>query len=382
MRRGSAGFATSYTTRPVLSGTPRRYGYCSWLARRSPSASCTLCECVPFGTAMCLTTPGRASLALARGHLRLRADPRRRVLPAVERLEYRPSAIARGLRLRRTRTLAMLVPDITNPFFPAIIRGAEEAARERGYELVLCNTDDEAEREKASLRVLRERQADGLLIATSRMADATLASVRRERFPFVLVNRGSRVPEDPAVEVDNARAAAEIVAHLVHLGHKRIAHIAGPLNTTTGAERAAGYRDALRAHGLTADVTLTAEAAAYSDDAGYAAAKHLLGAAPTAIFAANDLLALGALRAARESGVRVPSDLSLVGVNDIPMVALLDPPLTTARVPQREMGAIAAQMLIGLIEREPMAERRVLLDTKLVVRGSTAAPRSSDRRVA
>jgi len=230
--------------------------------------------------------------------------------------------------------------------------------------------------------VLRERQADGLLIATSRMADATLASVRRERFPFVLVNRGSRVAEDPAVEVNNARAAAEIIAHLVHLGHKRIAHIAGPLSTTTGAERAAGYRDALRAHGLSVDATLMAEAAAYSEDAGHAAARRLLAAAPTAIFAANDLLALGALRAAREIAVRVPAELSLVGINNIPMVGLLDPPLTTARVPQREMGAVAARMLIGLVERQPVPERHVVLDTELVVRGSTAAPRSADRRVA
>jgi LacI family transcriptional regulator len=230
--------------------------------------------------------------------------------------------------------------------------------------------------------VLRERQADGLLIASSRMADATLASVRRERFPFVLVNRGSRVVEDPAVEVNNARAAAEIVAHLVHLGHKRIAHIAGPLSTTTGAERAAGYRDALRAHGLRADAALAAEAAAYSEDAGYAAARLLFEVAPTAIFAANDLLALGALRAARERGVRVPADLSLVGINDIPMVGLLDPPLTTARVPQREMGAIAARMLIALLEHEPVARRHVLLDTELVVRGSTGAPRAVDRQVA
>jgi len=276
----------------------------------------------------------------------------------------------------------MLVPDITNPFFPPIIRGAEEAARERGYELVLCNTDDDPERERASLRVLRERQADGLLIATSRMADATLASVRRERFPFVLVNRGSRVAEDPAVEVNNARAAAEIVAHLVDLGHTRIAHVAGPLSTTTGAERAAGYREALRGHGLPADAALVAEAVSYSEDAGHVAAMCLLAVAPTAIFAANDLLALGALRAAREKGLRVPADLSLVGINDIPMVGLLDPPLTTARVPQREMGELAARMLIGLVEREPVAQRHVLLDTKLVVRGSTAAPRSADRRVA
>ena len=194
--------------------------------------------------------------------------------------------------------------------------------------------------------------------------------------------RGSRVAADPAVEVNNSRAASEIVAHLVGLGHTRIAHIAGPLSTTTGAERAAGYRDALRAHGLSVDATLMAEAVAYSEDAGCAAAKRLLDAAPTAIFAANDLLALGALRAAREIGVRVPADLSLVGINDIPMVNLLDPPLTTARVPQREMGAIAARMLIGLLEREPVVDRHVLLDTELIVRGSTAAPRSADRRVA
>ena len=326
--------------------------------------------------------PSTVSRALHRADLPLSAETRRRVLAAVERLEYRPSAIARGLRLRRTHTLGMLVPDITNPFFPPIIRGAEEAARERGYELVLCNTDDETDRETASLRVLRERQADGVLIATSRMADATLASVRRERFPFVLVNRGSRVAGDPSVEVNNARAAAEIVAHLALLGHTRIAHIAGPLSTTTGAERASGYRDALRAHGLPTDATLVAEAAAYSEDAGHTAAIRLLDVAPTAIFAANDLLALGALRAAREKGLRVPQELSLVGINDIPMVGLIDPPLTTARVPQREMGAIAARMLIGLLAHEPIARRRVLLDTELVVRGSTGVPRNAGQRVA
>src|SRR6058998_1866893 len=190
--------------------------------------------------------PSTVSRALHRADLPLRPETRRRVLAAVDRLEYRPSAIARGLRLQRTKTLGMLVPDITNPFFPPIIRGAEEAARERGYELVLCNTDDAPERETASLRVLRERQADGLLIATSRMADTTVAALRGERFPFVLVNRGSSVTADPSVEVDNERAASEIVAHLVGLGHTRIAHIAGPLSTTTGAERAAGYRAAMK----------------------------------------------------------------------------------------------------------------------------------------
>ena len=298
------------------------------------------------------------------------------MLAAVERLEYRPSMLARGLRLQRTSTLGLLVPDITNPFFPPIIRGAEEAARERGYELVLCNTDDVPDRETASLRLLRERQADGLLIATSRMADATVSSVRRERFPFVLVNRGSRSTADHSVEVDNDSAARAVVAHLAALGHRRIAHIAGPLSTTTGAERAAGYRSAMREHGLD-DAICVVEAAAYSEDAGRAATEQLRGRHPTAVFAANDLLAIGALQAFRAAGTRVPDDVSLVGVNDIPLAGLIDPPLTTTRVPQREMGQIAARMLIALLEGEPVERPHVLLATELIVRGSTAVARAS-----
>jgi len=326
--------------------------------------------------------PSTVSRALHRADLPLRPETRRKVLAAVARLEYRPSVIARGLRLQRTNTLGMLVPDITNPFFPPIIRGAEEAARERGYELVLCNTDDSPDRETASLRLLRERQADGLLMATSRMADATLAAVRRDRFPFVLVNRGSRVPADLSVEVDNERAAESVIAHLAGLGHRRIAHIAGPLSTTTGAERAAGYRAAMRSRGLPADESLVAEAEAYAEPSGYAAAVRLLRASPTAIFGANDLLILGALRAAREARLRVPQDISLVGVNDIPLAGLIDPPLTTVRVPQREMGEIAARMLIAVLENETVARRHVLLDTTLIVRGSTGAPARAARSVA
>lgn len=316
--------------------------------------------------------PSTVSRALSRTDLPVRPETRRKVLAAARRLEYRPSPLARGLRLQRTKTLGMLVPDITNPFFPPIIRGAEEAARERGYELVLSNTDDSPDRERASLALMRERQADGLLIATSRMADATLTGVRRDRLPFVLVNRGSRVTADHSVEVDNERAAETVVAHLASLGHRRIAHIAGPLSTTTGAERAAGYRAAMTAHGLGAHA-LVVEASAYSEDAGRDAAAKVLGADPTAIFAANDLIAIGVLRALREVGRRVPRDVSLVGVNDIPLAGFLDPPLTTMRVPQREMGGVAARMLIALLEGEPLTRRQVVLETSLVVRGSTAA---------
>jgi LacI family transcriptional regulator len=315
----------------------------------------------------------------ARPELLLRVETRERVVAAAERLGYRPSVLARSLRLRRTLTLGMLVPDIANPFFPPIIKGAEDVAHERGYTLVLCNTADVPEREATYLRVLRERQVDGALIASTRMADATITGLRADGFPFVLVNRATRGSSDLAVTVDNRHAAGEAIAHLAALGHRRIAQVAGPHTTATGAERVAGARRALLSRGLDASVVVEAEA--WSESAGYRAARRLLIAdPPTAIFGANDLIALGVLRAAREAGLRVPDDLSVVGFNDIGESALID--LTTVHVPQEEMGAAAARLLIGALEREPIAERRVVLAARMVVRGSTAAPRLAALEIA
>ena len=302
------------------------------------------------------------------GHA-LRPETRARVLSVVDRLGYRPSALAQSLRLRRTLTLGMLVPDIANTFLAGIIKGAEEAAHERGYTLVLCNTGDVPEREATYIRVLREREVDGVLVASTRMADATIDELRADRFPFVLVNRGAGGTDDLVVTVDNRAAAAVVVDHLAAGGHRHIAHIAGPRSTTTGLERAAGAQDAARRHGLRTDVV---EAEAWSELAGYRAARQLLrDEPPTAIFGANDLIALGALRAAREAGIRVPLDMALAGFNDSAEASLLD--LTTIHVPQEQMGMRAAQLLIARLEGQPIAEPRVVIPVELVVRGSTAA---------
>ncbi|MDP9265033.1 MAG: LacI family DNA-binding transcriptional regulator [Chloroflexota bacterium] len=309
-----------------------------------------------------------------RGATAMRPETRRRVVVAARRLGYRPSTVARGLRLQRTMTLGMLVPDITNPFFSSIIKGAEEAARDRGYDLILCNSEDMPEREATYLGVLRARQVDGLLIASSRMADATIAELRREGFPFVLLNRSSGV-EDLAVVVDNRAAAEAVVAHLARLGHRRVAHIAGPRTTTTGAERSAGFLAGIRRHDLAQDEELLVEADAFSEDAGYRAAGALLRARerPTAIFGANDLIAIGALRAARDAELRVPADLSIVGFNDIPLANLLEPALTTVHVPQLEMGVQGARLLIDRLEGAPGGRTRVVLPTALVIRASSTA---------
>jgi LacI family transcriptional regulator len=304
----------------------------------------------------------------------IRVATRERVLAAAEVLGYRPSALARSLRLKRTLTLGMLVPDITNPFFSSIIKGAEDAARERGYNLILCNSEDEPEREAGYLRLLRERQVDGVLIASSQMADETIAGLRAESFPFVLVNRAALDGEDLAVVVDNHAAARGVVEHLAALGHRRIGHIAGPQNTTTGLDRRGGYEAGIREHGLAEGPGLVVEADAFSVEAGDRALGIMLAgsARPTAVFAANDLIAVGMLQRLRRIGVRVPDDLSIVGFNDIPLAGLLEPALTTVRVPQLAMGVAGAGLLIDRLEGRPIGEIRRMLPTELIVRASSA----------
>lgn len=309
----------------------------------------------------------------------VRAETRRRVFDAADRLGYRPSALARSLRLQKTLTLGMLVPDITNPFFSSIIKGAENAARARGYNVILCNSEDEPALEASCLQALREHEVDGILIASSQMADHTIDRLRAEGFPFVLLNRATRSEADMAVVVDNRAAAREAVRHLAGLGHARVGHLAGPQRTTTGAGRMEGYRDEVEALGLEDRPDLVVEATAFSVDAGYRAASTLLDgrARPTAVFAANDLIAIGLLQRLREAGARVPRDLSVVGFNDIPLAGLLEPALTTVRVPQSEMGVAGAGLLIDHLEGRPIDDVRITLPTQLVVRASTSAPGAS-----
>jgi LacI family transcriptional regulator len=306
----------------------------------------------------------------------IRPATRQRVLAAADHLGYRPSALARGLRLQQTLTLGMLVPDITNPFFSSIIKGAEDAARERGYNLILCNSEDDPEREATCLRALREHEVDGLLIASSQMADDTIAGLREEAYPFVLLNRATESADDLAVVVDNHAAALGAMRHLAALGHHRVGHIAGPQSTTTGVDRYEGYRAGVLACGLADEPGLAVEADAFSMEAGHRALGIMLDgpARPTAVFAANDLIAIGMLQRLRGLGARVPDDLSIVGFNDIPLAGLLEPALTTVRVPQLEMGVAGAHLLIDRLEGRPISDVRLTLPTELIVRASTSAP--------
>jgi LacI family transcriptional regulator len=300
-----------------------------------------------------------------------------RVLRAAEQLDYRPNPIARGLKTNRSYTIGVLVPDITNPLFPPILRGIEDRLDDAGYTSLIVNTDNDAERERSHLEAMRARQVEGLISATARLDREVLADVAAGGTPLVLVNRSLEDGSVPAVAVDDREGVRLAVEHLAGLGHRRIGHVAGPQNTSTGHRRYLGFVEAMRAVALEPNEEQISFSAWFSEEEGARLCAELLDNAPglTAIVAANDLLAIGCYDALETRGLRCPDDLSIVGFNDMPLVDRLQPPLTTVWVPQREIGATAADLLLERLSEGSGAAREILLEPALVVRGSTAPPR-------
>ena len=300
-----------------------------------------------------------------------------RVREAAIALGYRVNRVARGLKTRRSHTIGMLIPDITNPFFPGMVRGAEDRLHEAGYTLVLADTDNDPVQDRRHRDVMLERQVDGLLLATSRRRDPVIEELIGSDVPFVLVNRTVDRGRVAAVIPDDHAGMALAVDHLYDLGHRLISHVAGPSITSSGARRAEGFVAAVRALGLEPGVG--AEASAFTIEAGHAVAGEVLGAhrRPTAIVAANDLVALGVLDAARAQGLSCPGDFSLVGFNDMSFVDRLRPSLTTVRIDEYELGVRAARLLLSLIDDPSTPRETVMLAPELVVRDSTTAPAAS-----
>jgi len=297
-----------------------------------------------------------------------------RVREAADALGYRVNRVARGLKTRRSHAIGMLIPDITKPFFPGMVRGAEDRLHQAGYTLILADTDNDPEQDRRHHDVMLERRVDGFLLATSRRRDPVVEELIASDMPFVLVNRTVDRGKVAAVIPADHAGTALAVEHLHDLGHRVIGHIAGPSITSTGARRAAGFVAAVRALGL--DPGPGAEASAFTVEAGLAAALEVLGARsrPTAIVAANDLVALGVLDAALAHGLSCPADFSLVGFNDMAFVDRLQPSLTTVRIDEYELGRRAASVLISLVEDPSGARETVMLTPELVVRGSTSRP--------
>lgn len=322
--------------------------------------------------------PATASRALNPRTRRLVNDETaERVRQAAERLGYRPNPIARSLKTSRSASIGVILPDITNPLFPPIVRGIEDGLLPAGYNAWLVNTDNDAEREYALVSSLRSRQVDGLIVATARLRHPLIEELAAESFPMVLVNRRIESPNIAAVTGDDARGVFQAVRHLADLGHERIAHLAGPQWTSTGRGRLRAYRETLREFGLPVDDDLVCGAETWSEDEGASATSRLMSKdVPfTAVLGGNDLLALGCYDILRERGLACPDDVSVVGFNDMPFIDKLRPPLTTVRIPHYQIGTEAARLLLESIEHPAAPAKSILLPPTLVERQSTAPPK-------
>ena len=299
-----------------------------------------------------------------------------RVVRVAESLGYRPNPIARSLKTSRSATVGLVIPDLTNPLFPPIVRGIEDVLGPAGYNALVVNTDNDSAREESHVEALRSRQVEGLIVATARLQHPLLDRLHDEGVRMVLINRRTDNDAIPSVTPDDASGIAAAVGHLAALGHRRVAHLAGPADTSTGLVRERAFLEALRDHGLDDDPGLVARCSRWTEDEGARALRSLLDAGLdfTAVVAGNDLLALGCYDVFRERGIDCPGDLSVVGFNDMPYLDKLRPPLTSIRVPHYDVGAEAARMLLEILQDPTRHPRSVLLPISLAERASTAVP--------
>ena len=304
-------------------------------------------------------------------HPRISEKTRNKVFFAIKKLGYTPDAIARGLKLKKTYTLGVLIPDITNPFFAEIARGVEDAANASGFNVILCNTDDKLKKERTYLDILKERRVDGLILGTAHIKDESILGLEKKKFPYILVSRNIEKLNKNCIIVDDVEGGIMATEYLIKIGHRRIAHITGPLKTRSALNRLKGYKLALKKYEIEYRDELVGEGD-FRIKGGYQVMKRFLKLAepPTAIFAANDLLALGAMQVIQKKNFHIPEDFSVVGFNDIKLASFVYPPLTTIRQPMLEMGALAVKMLLRIIEEGEFNQRKIVLKSKLIIRES------------
>lgn len=300
-----------------------------------------------------------------------------RIVQAIEALGYRPAVAARSLRSGIHYAIAMVVPDITNPYFAAVAKGVESVFRDTHYRLFLANTDESATTEDAVLHDLMHR-VDGIILAPAAEQEETPLRMRRAGMPIVMVDRELSEKIFDSVLVDNAGGAAAAASHLVELGHTAIAMISGPLVNTPGRMRYDGFLAALAKAGIEPPREYL-EVANFRESGGYEAMLRLLDLPkpPTAVFCANNVMTVGSLKALAARRVRMPMDISLIGFDDLDLGVLLNPPLTVIARPAEEQGALAARLMLRrLAGEDERAPDRIMMPTNLIVRGSCKKPRA------
>lgn len=298
-------------------------------------------------------------------------ETRKRVLNVIRELDYRPNALARGLLMKKTKTIGIIIPDISNPYYAEIVRGMQDVGDRSGYDVILQNTDRSQDRIVKSIYLLREKIVDGVIFSGGIIHGYEPLSALKELRERVVVI-GRHEVNFPAALVDNIGGASEAIQHLIDQGHKRIGFIGGPENSTTMIDRLKGYESALAQHGYPMDEKLL-KWGDLNPESGFEATKQLLEEKnrPSAILAGNDQMAFGAVHAARQLGFKVPDDLGVVGFDDVPLSAYFEPPLTTVKIPRYRLGEGAMEMLIDLIQEKEFNRIR-WFKTKLIIRGTTA----------
>jgi LacI family transcriptional regulator len=296
----------------------------------------------------------------------------KKVEAAAKELGYYPNIVASSLKQNRSFAVGVLIPDLMNPMFPPIIRGIQDTAEALGYTVITANTDDEKEKADGALKMMLGRSIDGVIIATAQRTDPIVDECTKHEIPFVLVNRTVDHQGVNAVVVDDELGIRSVLDHLLGLGHKRIAHIAGPQHSSTGFHRARVMSEYLISKGLPSDIV--GPTSRFTIEEGRRAFRELIsaGADFSAVVAANDLLALGCLEAMQEMGIRVPEDMSITGYDDFQFLDRMNPALTTVMVPKYDMGAEAASILLEMMDGEVQLPAVVKMKPQLVLRGSTA----------
>jgi LacI family transcriptional regulator len=296
---------------------------------------------------------------------------RERVEAAIRKLNYRPNLIARSLAKQKTHTIGMIVPDIGNPFFPLVVRGAEDAAQKHGYNLLLCNSDDSLDKEEKGIELLLSKRVDGILLtkAAEDFRPGLQQMIKEVNIPFVLVMRTYPKLTKDAVITDDYHGAYEAVSHLARAGRKRIGLVSGPLKVSNAKERFQGFRAALEAEGLAFEENLVVEGD-YRLESGFRAGHTLLSRRPDGIYVANHLMTVGLLKAAEEMGLRCPDDYGLVSFDDYPWLGIFRPRLTTVELPKHQLGSEAAELLIRRITGDTSKPVLIKLQPELRIRES------------
>jgi DNA-binding LacI/PurR family transcriptional regulator len=303
---------------------------------------------------------------------RVKPETKQRIQRIAAEMGYLPSAVARSLVTRRTNTIGVVVTTITDLFFAEVIHAIEETALKYEYNVILANSGGEPEHESEVIRALREKRVDGIILIAASSKGEDLRKEKAIDIPVVIINNIQREHFGYSIGVDNIAGGREATQHLLALGHRRIALVAGPITEWDNVERQSGYEQALRAYGLPIDPELIVEGD-NRPQGGMAAMQQLLAlpVCPTAIFCHNDATALGVMRAAHAAGLRIPQDVSVVGFDDIDLAPFFEPPLTTIAQPKREMGEIAVQMTLDLLAGQQVKD--CMLPGRLIVRESTLA---------